>query len=57
MAKVEQYIKRIIQMMAGCEIVPEQLESLFIRRAQELHRDLQLPVPPEPAWNALSIYL
>lgn len=53
----EQYIKRIIQMMSRCEIVAEQLESLFMRRAHELHRDLQLPVPPQPAWNALSVYL
>lgn len=53
----EQYIKRIIQMMSGCEIVPEQLESLFMRRAHQLYRDLRLPVPPQPVWNALSVYL
>lgn len=53
----EQYINRIVKMMGSCELAPEKLESLFLQRAQELHRELQLPVPPQVALDALAVYL
>lgn len=53
----EYCIKRIVQMLAEAELVPDQIEQQFLTLATELQGELALPLPPAVAWKILTVYL